>query len=84
MLCCVERCYKKWKIISPRVARLQISKVCTFRLPFSTVYNILASFSNLSNPQVQYSIHVETYCTDLVVVPRPGYIAFAACSTESL
>ena len=37
--------------------------VCTFRLQnkafFSTVYNILASFSDLTNPPVQYSIYVE-------------------------
>ena len=36
---------------------------------FATVYNILASFSDLTNPPVQYSIYVwKTDYTDFVVV----------------
>ena len=31
---------------------------CKYNL-FSTVYNILASFSDLTNPLVQYSVYVE-------------------------
>ena len=90
MLCHAKCCKKKVENnFSARSAVANFLKVYTFRLQkkafFSTVYNILASLSDLSNPQVQYSIHVENrYCTEFVVVPRrppPGYIAFAACSS---
>ena len=53
----------KWKVINfaaPSVAA-NFRKVCSFRLQnnFLTVYDILVSFSDLTNPPVQYSIHVE-------------------------
>ena len=51
------------------------------------VYNILALFSDLTNPPAQYSIYVENRCcTDFVVVPRSpaSYIDIAACSSISL
>ena len=47
-----------------RSAAANFVKVCTFTLQlmnkvlFSTVYDILASFSDLTNPPLQYSIYV--------------------------
>ena len=68
-----EALLKESKVISPCYAQQRMS---TFRLQiksfFSTVYNILASFSDLNNPPVQY--YMENSHTDFVVVPRrpPG------------
>ena len=64
--CATQSAAKKWKVISPHI----FQNIHTF----STVYNILASFLDLTNPPVQYLIYVENTYTDFIVVPRrpPG------------
>ena len=64
---------RKWKVISPHVARRRIFSKCAL---FSTVYNIRASFLDLTNSPVQYSIYVENRRRRSQETAR---LAFVAC-----
>ena len=76
---------RKWKVISLRVARRRIFSKCAIldckTKPSSTVYNNLASFSDLTNPPVQYPIYVENR---LYWLRRRSRLAFVACLVENL
>ena len=55
-----EALLRKCKLISPRYTRRRnFSNCAPLDCLFSTVYDILASFSDLTDPPVQYSIYVE-------------------------
>ena len=80
-----EALLRKWKVISPRYARWRIFSKCApldYNLFFSKVYNILASFSDLTNPPVQYSIYVENRLYSLRRRSQEtARVAFVACSS---
>ena len=77
---------KESKVISPCVARQRIFSKCPpLDCKIKSLYNILASFSNLTNPPVQYSIYVENRLSWLRRHSQEtAQLAFVTCSIVSL
>ena len=76
----------KWEVIWLRIARQRIFSQCAPLdckiKPFSMVYNILASFSDLTNPPLQHSIYVENRLYSLCRHSQEtARLAFVACSS---